>query len=146
MAAYFGRNNTLQSGISLLLKKGLKNFISRLAHQTDIAWTRFELDKIELGDVRTKYASKQVPKGRSKKLTTATVADGDYLLQEKREADGEERAEEERVKGIAARRQRERSLQVVVAGRVRVVVAGWGGEGGEGKLGDLPTLLVLTTV
>ena len=94
----------LQSGISSPLKKGLKNFISRLAHQTDIAWTRSKLDKIELSDIRTKYSGKQVPKGQRKKLTTATVADGDYLLQKEREAEEKERAEEERVKGIAARK------------------------------------------
>ena len=54
----------LQSGISSPLKKGLKNFISRLARQIEIAWTRSELDKIELCDIRTTYAGKRVPKGQ----------------------------------------------------------------------------------
>ena len=54
----------LQSGISSPLKKGLKNFIYRLAYQTEITRTRSELDMIELSDIRTKYAGKQVPKGR----------------------------------------------------------------------------------
>ena len=93
----------MQSGISSPLKKGLKNFIPRLAHQTD-AWTRSELDKIELNDIRTKHASsKQVPKGRRKKFTTV-IGDGDYLFQKEREAEEKERAEEQRVKEIAARK------------------------------------------
>ena len=47
----------------------VKNFISRLAHQTEVAWTRSELGKIELGDIR---AGKQ---GR-KKFVTVVIADG----------------------------------------------------------------------
>ena len=72
--------------------------------QTNIAWTRSGLNKIELSDIRTKHAGKQVPRGRRKKFTTATVAYGDYLLQEEREEEEKERVEEERVKGIAARK------------------------------------------
>ena len=136
----------LQSGISSPLKKGLKNFISRLAHQTDIAWTRSELDKIELSDIRTKYAGKQVPKGRRKKLTTVTVADGDYLLQKEREAEEKERAEEERVKGITARKVA-RAQSASASGGSRAGAGGGHGSRvgrgrGGGKLGDsaqLPT-------
>ena len=144
----------LQSGISSPLKKGLKNFISRLAHQTNIACTRSELDKIKLGDIHTKYAGKQVPKGRRKKLTTATVADGDYLLQKEREAEEKERAVEERVKGIAAwKTARVQSASVSGGSRAGTGGGSRAGAGGShgsrvgrgrggGKLGDsahLPT-------
>ena len=37
-------------------------------------------------------------KGRGKKLTTAIIADGDYLLQREREADVKVQAEEQRMK------------------------------------------------
>ena len=37
-------------------------------------------------------------KGRGKKLTTAIIADGDYLLQKEREADVKAQAQEQRVK------------------------------------------------
>ena len=94
----------LRSGISSPLKKGLKNFISRLAHQTEIAWTRSELDKIELSDIRTTYAGKRVPKGQRKKLTTAVIADADYLSQKEKEAEEKEWVEEQRVREVAARK------------------------------------------
>ena len=62
------------------------------------------MDKIALSCIRTKYAGKQVLKGRRKKHTTATVVDADYLFQKERKAEEKERAEEESVKGNAARK------------------------------------------
>ena len=60
----------LQSEISLPLKKGLKNFISRLAHQTqvEIAWTRSKLDRIELSDIHTACSGKEAPKDEGRSL------------------------------------------------------------------------------
>ena len=82
----------------------------------------------------SKYAGKQVPKGRRKKLTTATVADGDYLLQKEREAEEKERAEEERVKAIAARKAA-RVQSASASGGSRAVASGghgsWVGRGRE---------------
>ena len=75
------------------LKKELKNFIS--GHQTENTWTLSELDEVVLS---RKYASKQVPKGRRKKPTTAALADGGYLLQTGRATERKERVEEQRVK------------------------------------------------
>ena len=51
------------------------------------------MDRIELSDIRTTYSGKKVPKGRRKKLITAVIADGDYLLQREREAEEKERVE-----------------------------------------------------
>ena len=82
----------------------MKNFISRLAHQTEIAWTRSESDNIELSDIRATYAGKRVSKGQRKKLTTAVIADADYLSQKEKEAEEKERVEEQRVRGIEARK------------------------------------------
>ena len=50
------------------------------------------------------YAGKKAPKGQRKKVTTAVIADADYLLQKGRVAEEKERVEEQRIKEIAARK------------------------------------------
>ena len=89
--------------------------------------------------IRTKYAGKQVPKGRRKKLTTAAVADGDYLLQKEREAEEKERAEEERVKEIAARKAA-RVQSATASGGSRAGASGGHGSWVEGE-GSWETVL-----
>ena len=116
----------------------MKNFISRLAHQTEIAWTRSELDKIELSDICTTYVGKRVPKGQRKKLTTAVIADADYLLQKEKEAEEKERVEEQRVREIAARKAaRKQSASDATGGGSQASASGgsWVGKsrGGVGR-------------
>ena len=78
--------------------------VCHFAHQTEIAWTRSELDKIELSGIRTTYAGKKAPKGRREKLTAAAIADADYLLRKERKAGEKEQVEEQGVKEITARK------------------------------------------
>ena len=103
----------------------MKNFTPQLAHQAGIEWTRSELDKIELSDIRTQYAGKQVPKGRRKKLTTAVIANADYLLQKEREGEEKERVEEQRAKEIAARKVATRGAQSASDSRAGASCGSW---------------------
>jgi len=54
--------------------------LRRLAHQSEAAMTRADIESIEKQDIRRRYAGKQAPRASRKKLTAAVVVGGQEIM------------------------------------------------------------------
>ena len=104
-------------------KESCIQLLRRMAHQTDAAWTRAD---IENEDIKVRYAGKKGPRGGRQKMTQAQVADGGFLMKKEPEFQEKKQKAEENVKAKAAKaRTKGKTDSVVGKGKGKAaVVAG----------------------
>ena len=71
--AFIHSNSTSSTDTSITL-------LHHLAHQSEAAMIRANIESIEKQDIRHRYAGKQAPRANRKKLTATTVMDGKELM------------------------------------------------------------------
>ena len=67
-----------------------------LAHQSEAAITRADIESIEKQDIRRRYAGKQAPRASRRKLTAAVVVGGKEIMKLESEHDEKERLQVEK--------------------------------------------------